>query len=75
MCLTVPCRVVSVDEPFAVVERGDQHLPVSCATLELMPAVGDWVAVQAQRYAVAIMDDADARLALDLLNRLAESEP
>jgi hydrogenase assembly chaperone HypC/HupF len=75
MCLTVPCRVVSVDEPISVVVRGEHRLPVSCATLDSMPQVGDWVAVQAQRYAVAVMSEADARLALDLLNQLAESEP
>jgi hydrogenase maturation factor len=74
MCLTVPCRVLSVDAPFAVVARGPAELPVSCATLETMPVVGDWVAVQAQRQAVAILSETDARLALDLLLELAESE-
>lgn len=71
MCLTVPCRIVAVDGFFAEVERGAARIPVSLALLEEPLAVGDWVAVQAQRYAVSRMTAEQAGEALALLEGLA----
>jgi hydrogenase assembly chaperone HypC/HupF len=72
MCLAVPCRVIEVDGLFATVARGDATLAVSLALLEEQPAPGSWVAVQAQRYAVACLSDEDAALALAMFAQIAE---
>jgi hydrogenase assembly chaperone HypC/HupF len=71
MCLTVPCRVVAVDGLFAEVERGDARIPVALTLLDDPPAVGDWVAVQSQRYAVSVLTATQAAEALALLERIA----
>lgn len=67
MCVTIPCRVIAVDGPFADVDRAGVRLPVNVATLDPPPEPGDWVAVQAQRYAVARLTPEEAREALALI--------
>lgn len=77
MCLTVPCRVVRLDGQTAQVARGDRVIEVSLALLDDEVAVGDWVAVQAERYARSRMTADEAQAILDLYDdiaRMLESE-
>jgi len=60
MCLAPPAKVVEVLPGRAVVERGDARLTVETFLLDGEPAPGDWVAVQAQRYAVQRLSEAEA---------------
>lgn len=71
MCLAVPCRVVAVGAGSATVERAGARLEVSLLLLEEPVAPGDWLAVQAQRLAVARLAPAEAREILAALDALA----
>jgi hydrogenase assembly chaperone HypC/HupF len=75
MCLVVPCRVVEVTGDVAIVERAGERLGVSLVLLDGPVEPGAWLAVQAQRLAVARMDEVDAREHLALLDRLARLKP
>jgi hydrogenase assembly chaperone HypC/HupF len=75
MCLVVPCRVVEVSGASATVERLGERLEVSLVLLDGPVEPGAWLAVQAQRLAVARMDEVDAREHLALLDRLARLKP
>jgi hydrogenase assembly chaperone HypC/HupF len=71
MCLTVPCRVIRVDGQIAQVARGERLIEVSLALLDEEVTVGDWVAVQAERYAQSRMTADEAQAILDLYDRIA----
>jgi len=62
MCLAVPAEVVSVDGPTAVVDVYGKRLIVNLMMMSETVQPGDFVALQAQRYAVAkiAQDDATA---------------
>lgn len=72
MCLAVPCRVTRVLSAAAVeVDRQGERLCVSTLLLDEQVAAGDWVAVQAQRQAVARLSAAEAAEILALFDALA----
>lgn len=71
MCFVVPCRVARPVSPTAVeVERLGERLVVSTFLLEEPPAPGDWVAVQAQRNAVAVLGEDEAMELLSLYDEI-----
>jgi hydrogenase assembly chaperone HypC/HupF len=72
MCLTVPCEVIRVDGDTALVARGVARFEVSLLFLDEAVRPGDWVAVQAQRYAHAVLSAEEAHDILDLYARLGE---
>jgi hydrogenase assembly chaperone HypC/HupF len=53
MCIAVPAEVVSIDGPTAVVDVYGNRLTVSLMMLSDTIQPGDFVALQAQRYAVS----------------------
>lgn len=70
MCLAIPGRLVAVgDDRLATVEIGGVRRRVS---LDFVPdaRVGDWVTVHVG-FAIARLDEAEARETLALLRRLA----
>ena len=71
MCLTVPCEVVAVNGVMARVLRSGQTLDVSLMLLDEPVAVGDWVAVQAQRYVHSRLSAEEARQILALYETIA----
>lgn len=71
MCFVVPCRVTRLVSPAEVeVERLGERLVVSTFLLEEPPAPGDWLAVQAQRNAVARLSEVDAQELTSLYNEI-----
>lgn len=72
MCLTVPCEVVRVDGLTAVVERAGVHFDVSLIFLDETVRPGDFLAVQAQRHAHAVLSRAEAEDILRFYDRLGE---
>jgi hydrogenase expression/formation protein HypC len=71
MCLTVPCEVIAVNGAMARVSRGGETLDVSLVLLDEAIDVGDWLAVQAQRFATSRMSPEDAREILDFYQQLS----
>jgi hydrogenase maturation factor len=75
MCLAVPAEVVSIDGPMATVDMYGDRFTVSLMMLSETVGPGDFVALQARRYAVAKIarDDAHAarRIFEDLFPELA----
>jgi hydrogenase assembly chaperone HypC/HupF len=67
MCIAVPAKVLAVDGHFARVARGREELQVSLALLDDVVAPGDYLVLQAQRYAVARLDAGEAAECLRLL--------
>ena len=72
MCLTVPCKVIRIDGETALVARGAARFEVSLLFLDEAVRPGDWVAVQAQRSAHAVLSAEEARDIFDLYARLGE---
>lgn len=70
MCLTVPCEVLRVDGATALVRRGEARFAVSLLFLDEPVAPGDWVAVQAQRFAQARLSAEEAQEILALYAQL-----
>lgn len=71
MCFVVPCRVTRLVSPAEIeVDRLGECLRVSSFLLEEPPAVGDWVAVQAQRQAVARLSQQEAAELLSLYEQI-----
>ncbi len=64
--MTVPCEVVRVDGGTAVVVHEGEQFPVSLIFLDRIVQPGDWIAVQARRYAHAVLTEEEAREILDL---------
>ena len=65
MCLAVPVRITSIDDQMAEVEFGGVERRV-CITLTPDVGVGDYVLVHTG-YAIAVVDEAEAKITLDLL--------
>lgn len=63
MCLAVPAEVISIDGPTAVVDVYGRRFPVGLMMMSEAVAPGDFVALQAQRYAVAKVTREDAEAA------------
>jgi hydrogenase expression/formation protein HypC len=61
MCLAAPARVVEILPGQAVVERSGSRMTVATFLLDDGLCIGDWVAVQAQRYAVQRLSEEDAQ--------------
>ena len=66
MCFATPEQVVELGPGFAVIERGGERVPILLHLLDEAVAIGDWLAVQAQRHAVARLsvDEAEELMAL-----------
>jgi hydrogenase assembly chaperone HypC/HupF len=60
MCIAVPAEVVSIDGPTALVEVYGERFAVSLMTMSEAVQPGDFVALQARRYAVAKVTREDA---------------
>ncbi len=67
MCIAIPSRIVSIDGDTAVVERFGERLSVSLALLEEPAAVGDYLILQAQRFALERIDRDAAEETLRLI--------
>ena len=72
MCLTVPCEVIRVNGDTALVARAGSRFEISLLFLDEAVRPGDWVAVQAQRSAHAVLSAEEAHDILDLYARLGE---
>jgi hydrogenase assembly chaperone HypC/HupF len=72
MCLTVPCEVICVDGDTALVARAGAQFEVSLRFLDEDVRPGDWLAVQAQREAHAVLSAEEARAILELYAQLAQ---
>ena len=62
MCIAVPAEVISIDGPMALVDVYGERFSVSLMMMSETVLPGDFVALQAQRYAVTKIarDDAQA---------------
>jgi hydrogenase assembly chaperone HypC/HupF len=60
MCIAIPAEVVSIDGPTALVDVYGERFVVSLMMLSETVRPGDFVALQAQRYAVAKIAQDDA---------------
>lgn len=62
MCIAVPAEVVSIDGPTALVDVYGERFTVSLMMMPETVQPGDFLALQARRYAVAKVarDDAEA---------------
>jgi hydrogenase maturation factor len=63
MCIAVPAEVMSIDGPMAVVDVYGKRFSVSLMMMSETVQLGDFVALQAQRYAVAKIAREDAEAA------------
>lgn len=76
MCIAVPAEVISIDGPMALVDVYGRRFSVSLMMLSETVQPGDFVALQAQRYAVTKIarEDAEAarRFFEDLFPELAD---
>lgn len=76
MCFATPEQVVGLGLGFAVIERGGERLPILLHLLDEPVVLGDWIAVQAQRYAVAKLSSGEAEELMELYRQIAaELEP
>lgn len=77
MCIAVPAEVISIDGPMALVDVYGKRFSVSLMMMSETVRPGDFVALQAQRYAVARITREDAevtrRLFEDLFPELADA--
>lgn len=66
MCFATPEQVVELGPGVAIIERSGVRTPILLHLLDEAVAVGDWLAVQAQRHAVAKLsvDEAEELMAL-----------
>jgi hydrogenase maturation factor len=60
MCIAVPAEVVSIDGPTALVDVYGERFVVSLLMMSEAVQPGDFLALQAQRYAVAKIAREDA---------------
>ena len=77
MCIAVPAEVISIDWPMALVDVYGKRFSVSLMMMSETVQPGDFVALQAQRYAVTRIawEDAEAarRFFEELFPELAAS--
>jgi hydrogenase expression/formation protein HypC len=66
MCVAIPSRVVEIGDSTATVERFGERLVVSTILLPDPVAPGDYVILQARRYAVEKIGNAEAQESLAL---------
>jgi hydrogenase expression/formation protein HypC len=66
MCIAIPSKVVEIGESTATVERFGERLVVSTILLLEPVALGEYVTIQARRYAVERIDASEARESLAL---------
>lgn len=71
MCIAVPVEVLSVDGFMARVSRGGEVLDVSLVLMSEDVAPGDYVILQAHKYAVRRLDAAQAAEVLALFDEVA----
>lgn len=74
MCYSLPSRVLSIDGLSAVVESAGRQRTVSLMLLDEPPAVGDYLRVQHERFAVERLDPARAHEALALMAELVRRD-
>ena len=72
MCIAVPHEVLSVDGLLAEVAVDEGRRMVSLSLLSETVHVGDYVTLQAGRYAVGRMDAEEAAIRLELFNQLRD---
>lgn len=60
MCIAVPAEVISIDGPVAIVDVYGDRFAVNLMMMSETVQPGDFVALQAQRYAVAKIAREDA---------------
>jgi hydrogenase expression/formation protein HypC len=70
MCFAAPARVIETGAGYAIIERGGERLPILLHLLDEAIAVGDYIAVQAQRYAVAKLSTQEAAELLALYQQI-----
>ena len=79
MCIAVPAQVVSIDGPTAIVDMYGDRFTVDLMMLAETVQPGDFVALQARRYAVAKIAHDDAmttrRLFEELFPELTAQSP
>ena len=63
MCIAVPAEIVSIDGPMALVDVYGEQFTVSLMMLSETVQPGDFVALQARRYAVSKIAREDAAAA------------
>ena len=63
MCIAVPAEVISIDGPMALVDVYGKRFSVSLMMMSETVRPGDFVALQAQRYAVTRIAREDAEAA------------
>lgn len=71
MCLAIPARIVEIDGVMATADVGGARTRISLALVDDI-AVGDFVTVHLG-YARVRIDAEEARLALQVLKRVADS--
>jgi hydrogenase expression/formation protein HypC len=69
MCLAIPMRIVSIEGPRAVVEQGGARRTIATGLLDEVKE-GEYVLVHAG-YAIARVDEEEARRTLELVAQLA----
>ena len=60
MCIAVPAEVISIDGPVAIVDVYGDRFAVNLMMMSETVQPGDFVALQAQRYAIAKIAREDA---------------
>ena len=75
MCIAVPREVLAVDELTATVAGDAGPEQVRLCLMSEPVAVGDWLTVQAGRYAVGRMDASEARERIALIESVLGPSP
>lgn len=70
MCVALPARVVAVGDGWAEVEHGSERRTVQLALLPEVVAIGDWLVLRAQSFAVAKISEEEAQQSLALFAEL-----
>ena len=73
MCLAIPAKVLQTDGVTATVERYGETLTVSLTMLPEPVAEGDYLVIQAQRFAVGKVDADAAAEAYRLFDEIIET--
>ena len=71
MCVALPARVVAVGDGWAEVEHGSERRMVQLALLPEVVAIGDWLVLRAQSFAVAKISEEEAQQSLALFAELS----